>query len=73
MRAAHVIQIGAPPQPVVLGEPSAGKGEALIAVTSAALNPVELRVAAGRMPGASAPYVPGLEGVGRWRKRPRGL
>ncbi|MEX2652121.1 MAG: zinc-binding alcohol dehydrogenase family protein [Acidimicrobiia bacterium] len=64
MRAAQVTRIGAPPEPAVLSEPSVGDGEALIAVTSAALNPVELRVAAGRMPGASAPYVPGLEGVG---------
>jgi len=64
MRAAHVTRVGAAPEPVVLSEPSAGDGEAIIAVTSAALNPVELRVAAGRMPGASVPYVPGLEGVG---------
>ncbi|MGH3651256.1 MAG: quinone oxidoreductase family protein [Acidimicrobiia bacterium] len=64
MRAAHVTAIGAPPDPVELSEPSAGDGEALIAVTSAALNPVELRVAAGRMSGAVTPYVPGLEGVG---------
>lgn len=64
MRAAQVTRVGAPPEPVVLSKPSAAEGEALIAVTSAALNPVELRVAAGRMPGARAPYVPGLEGVG---------
>ena len=49
---------------VTLPEPVPGEGEALIAVTSAPLNPVELRVAAGCMPGASPPYVPGLEGVG---------
>jgi len=47
-----------------LAAPAAGDGEALVAVTAAALNPVELRVAAGRMPGAVTPYVPGLEGVG---------
>lgn len=64
MRAAQIIAIGAPPEPVDLSEPSPGDEEALIAVTSAALNPVELRVAAGRMPGAVPPYVPGLEGVG---------
>jgi NADPH2:quinone reductase len=56
--------VGDLPEPVELGEPVAGPGEALIAVTAAALNPVELRVAAGRMPGAVTPYVPGLEGVG---------
>lgn len=48
-----------------LTEPVAGEGQTLIAVEAAALNPVELRVASGRMPGASVPYVPGLEGVGR--------
>jgi NADPH2:quinone reductase len=64
MRGAQVKIIGAPPEPVDLEEPSAGDGEAFIAVTAAALNPVELRVGAGRMPGAVPPYVPGLEGVG---------
>lgn len=64
MRAAQINAIGSPPEPVDLIEPSPRDEEALIAVTSAALNPVELRVAAGRMPGAVPPYVPGLEGVG---------
>lgn len=64
MRAAQVTAVGSAPEPVELPEPAAGEGQALIAVTAAALNPVELRVAAGRMPGASTPYVPGLEGVG---------
>lgn len=64
MRAAQVTEIGAPPRMVELPEPTAGGDEALIAVRSAALNPVELRVASGRMPGATVPYVPGLEGVG---------
>jgi NADPH2:quinone reductase len=47
-----------------LGNPSVGHGQALIAVTAVALNPVELRVASGQMPGTVTPYVPGLEGVG---------
>lgn len=64
MRAAQVTAVGSAPEPVELVEPSAGEGQALIAVTAAALNPVEVRVAAGRMPGAVTPYVPGLEGVG---------
>ncbi|MBA3431422.1 MAG: zinc-binding alcohol dehydrogenase family protein [Actinobacteria bacterium] len=64
MRAAQVKAIGAPPEPVELAEPSAGEGEALIAVSAVALNPIEVRVASGRMPGAVTPYVPGLEGVG---------
>ena len=46
-------------------EPEAGKGKALVEVSAAALNPVELRVAAGRMPQPpQVPYVPGLEGAG---------
>jgi NADPH2:quinone reductase len=64
MRAAQVTEIGSAPRPVMLPEPVPRSGETLIAVTAASLNPVELRVAAGRMPGASPPYVPGLEGVG---------
>jgi NADPH2:quinone reductase len=65
MRAAQVVEVGAAPQPAETGAPSAGEGQALIAVSAAALNPIELRVAAGRMPGpVSTPYVPGLEGVG---------
>jgi NADPH:quinone reductase len=64
MRAAQVSQIGAPPTPTSLPDPVPESGQSLIAVSTASLNPVELRVASGRMPGASAPYVPGLEGVG---------
>jgi NADPH2:quinone reductase len=64
MRAAQITALGAPPEPVDLTEPSPSDRQALIAVTSAALNPIELRVAAGRMRGAMPPYVPGLEGVG---------
>jgi len=64
MRAAQVSEIGAPPGVVDLPQPSPADGQTLIAVSYAALNPVELRVARGRMPGAMIPYVPGLEGVG---------
>ncbi|MGH8946148.1 MAG: quinone oxidoreductase family protein, partial [Acidimicrobiia bacterium] len=64
MRAAQVAEIGSPPRPVTLPDPVPAERETLIAVTAASLNPVELRVASGRMPGASPPYVPGLEGVG---------
>lgn len=64
MRAAQITEIGSPPQPADIPEPEPGEGQTTIAVSAVALNPVELRVAAGRMPGATPPYVPGLEGVG---------
>jgi len=64
MRAAQVTEIGAAPRPVDVTPPSPEGGQALIAVSHATLNPVELRVASGQMPGAVAPYIPGLEGVG---------
>lgn len=64
MRAAQVTEIGTAPHPVDLADPEPGSGQTLIAVRAASLNPVEIRVAAGRMPGAVPPYVPGLEGVG---------
>ncbi|HZD23477.1 MAG TPA: hypothetical protein VE569_08765, partial [Acidimicrobiia bacterium] len=64
MRAASVDKLGALPVSVSLPEPVAGEKQSLISVSAASLNPVELRVASGRMPGVSPPYVPGLEGVG---------
>jgi NADPH:quinone reductase-like Zn-dependent oxidoreductase len=66
MRAAVVEAVGSPPSPGQVGEPSREDGTALVAVEAAALNPVEIRVAAGQHPRrAEPPYVPGLEGVGR--------
>jgi NADPH:quinone reductase-like Zn-dependent oxidoreductase len=64
MRAAQVHEIGSPPQPVDVADRVTTPGKTLVAVAAASLNPVELRVAAGRMPGATPPYIPGLEGVG---------
>jgi NADPH2:quinone reductase len=65
MRAAVVSQIGSPPAPAGWDEPSRGAGQALVEVRAASLNPVEVRVAAGRHPQrARPPYVPGLEGAG---------
>jgi NADPH2:quinone reductase len=47
-------------------EPTPDARSALVEVEMAPLNPVEIRVAAGRHPRqAQPPYVPGLEGVGR--------
>jgi NADPH2:quinone reductase len=65
MRAAVVHEVGQPPRPDDLPEPTAGDGEALVRVTAAPLNPVEVRVASGRFPREpQPPYVPGSEGVG---------
>ena len=66
MRAAVVDAVGAPPAPAEVDEPARDDESALVAVDAVPLNPVEIRVAAGRHPRqAQPPYVPGLEGVGR--------
>ena len=66
MRAAVVEAVGSPPVPGDVDEPVRQDGAALVAVEAAPLNPVEIRVAAGRHPRrAQPPYVPGLEGAGR--------
>jgi NADPH:quinone reductase len=66
MRAAVVEAVGSPPVPADVDEPVRPDGSALVAVEAAPLNPVEIRVAAGRHPRrAQPPYVPGLEGAGR--------
>jgi len=66
MRAAVVAQVGSPPGPAEFDEPRRDDGAALVSVAAAPLNPVEIRVAAGRHARrAEPPYVPGLEGAGR--------
>jgi NADPH:quinone reductase len=66
MRAAVVHAVGSPPAPDEVDDPVREDETALVAVEAASLNPVEIRVAAGRHPRqAQPPYVPGLEGVGR--------
>ena len=66
MRAAVVETVGSPPRPSGVDDPARGEGTALVAVDAAPLNPVEIRVAAGRQARrAQPPYVPGLEGAGR--------
>ena len=65
MRAAVVDAVGSPPRPAEVEPPVAEGGSALVAVAAAPLNPVEIRVAAGRHARrAEPPYVPGLEGAG---------
>jgi len=65
MRAAVVDAVGSPPTPAEVDDPVREDATALVAVAAAPLNPVEIRVAAGRHPRrAQPPYVPGLEGSG---------
>jgi NADPH2:quinone reductase len=65
MRATVVKAVGAPPAAADVDEPVREPGSALVAVAAAPLNPVEVRVAAGRHPRrAEPPYVPGLEAAG---------
>jgi NADPH2:quinone reductase len=66
MRAAVVEAVGSPPAVGEVDEPAPDARSALVDVEAAPLNPVEIRVAAGRHARqAQPPYVPGLEGVGR--------
>jgi NADPH2:quinone reductase len=65
MRAAVVSEVGSPPAPGDVAEAVCENEQALVAVSAAPLNPVEIRVAAGRHPRPpEPPYVPGMEGVG---------
>lgn len=65
MRAAVVETLGSPPAAADVRDAVPDDGTAVVAVTAASLNPVEIRVAAGNHPrAAEPPYVPGLEGAG---------
>jgi NADPH2:quinone reductase len=67
MRAAVVSELGQPPSPGELPEPSAGDGEVVLEVLAAPLNPVDVAVSTGAFYGGhpELPYVPGAEVVGR--------
>jgi NADPH:quinone reductase-like Zn-dependent oxidoreductase len=67
MRAALIEQIGEPPTVGEAAEPKRGPGQALVQVTAAALNPIDIAIGAGRFYGGSPdpPYIPGREAVGR--------
>lgn len=67
MRAAVVEEVGGTPRPAEAPDPERDEGQALIEVTAAPLNPIDLAIAAGRFYGGvpEVPYVPGMEGVGR--------
>jgi NADPH2:quinone reductase len=67
MRAALIEQIGEPPVVGEAAEPQRGPGQALVQVTAAPVNPVDIAVSKGTYPAGSPqpPYVPGREAVGR--------
>jgi NADPH:quinone reductase-like Zn-dependent oxidoreductase len=66
VRAAVVEAPGRPPAPAEVPEPRRGPGEALVRISAAALNPVELHIWNGHFFDGPprAPYVIGLEGIG---------
>jgi hypothetical protein len=66
MKAAVVTSFGSPPSFEHFREPEAGDGETVITVHAAALSPIVKLLASGRhyTSGASAGFVPGVDGVG---------
>src|SRR3954469_1276134 len=67
MRAALIEQIGQPPVVGEAAEPQRGEGQALVQVTAAAINPVDISTSTGEFYGGTpeVPYVMGREAVGR--------
>jgi NADPH2:quinone reductase len=63
VRAAQVVEVGKPPQPVELPEPA----DATVTIAAVALNPVDIAVGSGSFYGGHPPlpYVPGCEAAGR--------
>jgi NADPH:quinone reductase-like Zn-dependent oxidoreductase len=70
VKAAVVREVGSPPEPGELPDPQRGDGEALVEVLAAALNPIDVAIAAGRFYAGppQVPYAPGREGVGLVRE-----
>ncbi|WP_437624134.1 quinone oxidoreductase family protein [Sorangium sp. So ce1151] len=66
MKAAVVNSFGVAPSFHDFREPEAGEGEAVVTVRAAALSPIVKGLASGRhyASGASAGFVPGVDGVG---------
>jgi NADPH:quinone reductase len=66
VRAAIVEAMGHPPAPAEVPQPRRGPGEALVRISAAALNQVELHIWNGHFFDGPprAPYVIGLEGIG---------
>jgi NADPH2:quinone reductase len=67
VKAALVEQIGQPPAVGEVAEPGRGPGQALVQVTAASVNPIDISISTGRFYGGSPepPYVPGRDAVGR--------
>jgi NADPH:quinone reductase len=67
MRAAVVRELGVPPDPGEVEDPTPGEGETLVEVLATPLNPIDIATGAGRFYGGHppVPYVPGCESVGR--------
>jgi NADPH2:quinone reductase len=67
VRAALVEQIGQAPVVGEVAEPQRGEGQALVQVTAAAINPVDISMSLGKFYGGvpEVPYVMGREAVGR--------
>jgi NADPH2:quinone reductase len=67
MRAALVEQIGQAPVVGEVAEPQRGEGQALVQVTAAAINPIDISLSRGTFYGGTfaVPYVMGREAVGR--------
>jgi NADPH2:quinone reductase len=65
VRAAVISEVGGAPE--LVGDHAEPQGEVVVDVTVAPLNPVDLSIASGRFYAGppNAPYVPGVEGVGR--------
>ncbi|SCL27012.1 NADPH:quinone reductase [Micromonospora rhizosphaerae] len=66
MRAALLKQLGRPPVVANIPIPTPKPGQALVRVTAAPLNPLDLLIASGHFYAGppAIPYVPGAEGVG---------
>jgi NADPH:quinone reductase-like Zn-dependent oxidoreductase len=67
MRAALLCELGRPPEPSDVPEPTRPGADALVEVLAAPLNPIDIAAGAGRFYGGHPPlpYVPGCEAVGK--------
>src|SRR3954454_17998822 len=67
MKAALVEQVGQPPVVGEVAEPQRGECQALVQVTAAAINPIDISISLGKFYCGTpeGPYVMGREAVGR--------